>query len=59
MVISKCRKCNNTASKTSRHIDCWTTVYGIKCDSYPSDCTNSIMGEKTEEEAIIYWNDHQ
>lgn len=56
--INRCRKCKHTAHKTYDHVDCYTTLYGIKCDSHSNDCTNSISGCDTQEEAIKFWNEH-
>lgn len=56
--INKCRKCKSDAYLTYHHVDCYTTVYGVRCDTFKDEkCTNSIKGEKTEEAAIAYWNE--
>jgi len=55
--INRCRKCKNTTLfYTYDHVNCYTTFYGIECSSHPNDCTNSIRGFKTQEDAIVFWN---
>jgi len=54
--INKCIRCGNTACNTYHHIDCYTTKYGVKCMAHPNDCTNSIRGYETQEDAIKEWN---